>query len=169
MKKILISILIVLLLTGCGDKKKEETNTKTTTKKGETTTTTVKNPIPYVYEYSEVQKDTSDGNIEKEYVVKLYLLEDHTYWMVSGYPDNLETEYGTYNDDHLFSDKVYTPNEDCYFDEPYYTYDIAYTDTGIKLTKIYSSLSKTETILTKKENTTKLKDIQEQFIDVCTD
>ena len=165
MKKILIAVLIVLLLTGCGDKKEEGQKTN---KKNNTTTTTEKPKPNYkLYESTELQYDDSDSYKEKEYVNRLYLLDDGKFWYVHGFTDSLEYSEGTYKDETLSEEKVHSTIHECFYPNEYH-YEIEYNDTGLKLTQVFNTTTKVEMELKLKETDEALPKM-ETYIDQCLD
>ena len=91
MKKILLVLVMLLLVTGCKDKN-NNTNIEPNNN------TEVKETVRYYYFENVTQTDPEDPSktgIDKQ---QLYLLNDGTYWYVSGI-DCREAAYGTYTED----------------------------------------------------------------------
>ena len=114
MKKVLLVWVAILLLTGCKDKENKSNNNTNTT---DNTKVEEKETVR-LYQFNNVTTMADNPTKEVTDVQQLYLLDDGTYWFISGV-DCREAGYGTYTED----DKNVTINElktyacrDCYYE-----------------------------------------------------
>ena len=146
---------------------KEEQPTTTTIKTSAKTSKTTNKAGYLYYEASEVQFDDSDGFKEKEYIDRLYLLDDGTFWYVYGFTDHPEYAYGTYDDKELKTEKIHNSTLDCYYDKGF-NYILEYTKTGVIVTlDLGETENKISVELTKKDNDEPIKNIKKEFYDIC--
>jgi hypothetical protein len=124
MKKILLVLMVLVLLTGC---KKENNDNTNEIKEPE-----VKETVRYYYFENNTEIDPEDPSKKVTEIKELYLLEDKTYWFVSG-TDCRETAYGTYEEDEnsltLNEQRTYGCNE-CYYEMEFIT---SFTKSGDNL------------------------------------
>ena len=159
MKKLIPILLILLIITGC-TKKEENKPISTTSKKGNTTTTKAK-PIYKYYEHLSKQGD-------EQYVEKLYLLNDGTFWFIDGFANNPEYIYGTYEDNILTSKKAYSTARECYYEDDY-KYTMREVEGEIFLGKEVSKGTKIEIELYPKENDEPITNIIKDLEEPCSE
>lgn len=164
--------IFVLLLVGLGiffftrGNNEEEPTTTATKSISKTSKTTTKAGYIY-YEASEMQYDDTDGFEYKEYIDRLYLLDDGTFWYVYGFIDHPEYAYGTYDNKELKTEKIHNSTLDCYYDKGF-NYLLEYTESGVIVTlDLGETENKISVELTKKENEEPIKNVKKEFYDIC--
>lgn len=151
MKKTLLSTLTILLsfsLIACNNKNEQEQDKPPVNEEEKVT-------YDYYETKLEVQTNPENPKEKGTYIYKLYLLNDNTYWFITGV-DCMEHETGTItkveNDYKLTETKTYGCNN-CYYEPSGSTYNLITDGENAILSNDYIKIQ-----LTKKENNEKLSD-----------